>query len=102
MSVLKRCIVLAIIWNIAACTQAIYGVPSEQWEKMTDTERQAAIERFEQQQIINERTRKRAEIIKYQGDKAREEAKEFERQCKEQDEMTEEQCRVITRRRFGF
>ncbi len=103
MLIAKQWIILGIIlWSMTACTQAIYGVPTEKWEKMTETERQTIIERFKQQEVINERTRKRAEIIKYQGDKAREEAKEFERKCRENGTMTAEKCRVITRRKFGF
>ena len=84
---------------LASCgtTRAIYGVSEETWAQMSESERQATIARYEQQQAINEQTRQQAE-------KARQEADEFAKKCHETDDAgnTSGECEVITRRRFGL
>jgi len=90
---MKQLYIIILLIALTSCggMRAIYGVPEDKWVTMTESERQAAIERFEQEQIINAQTREQAE-------KAKQEAEEFERQCHED----EEKCRVITRQRWGF
>ncbi|EIJ42438.1 hypothetical protein BegalDRAFT_1557 [Beggiatoa alba B18LD] len=93
--------VLCLLSLLTACSRAIYGVPAEQWEQMSETERQVTIDRFERQEAINAQTRAQAEATRKAVEKARAEAKEFERQCIESKEQTEEECRKLTRTRFG-
>jgi hypothetical protein len=71
-------------------------MPQDKWEQLSEAERQATIERYEQQQSINAETRN-------QADKAREEAEEFAAKCRENEAGDKSgECEVITRRRFGL
>ena len=75
-------------------SHAIYGVPEVQWNRMTETERQAAREQFQQQQEIYAQTRAQAE-------QARDKSAEFANRCHDAKDMSEpNECQVITRRRF--
>ncbi len=84
-----------IILILISCgtTRAIYGIPEDKWQQMSESERQAAIEQYEQQQIIYAETRE-------QGEKARQEAEEFAAKC--HDTEAPDECEVITRRKFGW
>jgi hypothetical protein len=88
---------ILISWLLINCsaTKAIYGVPQEKWEQLSEQERQAAIERYEQQQAIYADTREQAE-------KARKKAEEFAAKCHETNEEgeTSGECEVIRDRRW--
>lgn len=90
-------ILISLLLVNCGATRAIYGVPQDKWEQMSEPERQAAIERYEQQQAIYAETRNQAE-------KARQEAEEFAKKCHETNDAgdTSGECEVITRRRFGL
>jgi len=88
---MKISIILLLIWTVTACTHTIYGVSSERWEAMNETERQKAIEQFELQEELLEKTR-------IQAESAKQEAEQLERQCREEPEK----CKKIKRQRFGF
>jgi len=91
------CLLLWIVLTGCGATRAIYGVPEVQWTRMNETERQATIDYFKQQQEINAATR-------IQAEKAREEAEEFASQCHdvEKYEHPSEKCEVIQRHRWLF
>ncbi len=89
--------ILLLSWiMVAGCggSRAVYGVPAELWERMNESERQTAIERFNRQEKINAQTRLQAE-------KAKKEAEEIAKQCHEERKTDPSKCRVITHRRFG-
>lgn len=85
-----------------SATRAIYGVPIEEWEKMSHAEKQAAKEQFARQQAIYEQTRQQAEATRQSVEETRKAAEAFEKKCLEQEVYAPYECRVITRRRFGF
>lgn len=106
MKILPLFLLLAYMMIVGCgATRAIYGVPSAQWARMSEPERQARIERFERQQEINAQTRieaeKTTEKIHTQAEQIQEETEEFVRQCyeTEDDLSNSEKCEVITRRR---
>jgi len=80
-------------------TRAIYGVPQAPWEQMSPTERQAARDRFKQQEEINARTREQA---KQQALRAREKAEELVKLCHPEAMSDSSKCQVITRQKRGF
>jgi hypothetical protein len=53
----------ALLLCLSACggMPAIYGVPQDRWERMSEAEQAEAIERFEQMEEINRQTREAAE-----------------------------------------
>ncbi len=78
--------------------RAIYGIPEAQWQSMSQTERQIAIERFKQQEKINAATR-------IQADQARAQAAKLCQQCQNSTEEANSAattCPVITHRQWGF
>ncbi len=83
----------------ASCgiTHAVYGVPQDQWNRMTEKERQLTKERFYQQEKINAQTRVQAE-------KARQEAEEFANRCQKDNETpsAHSECRMTTKRQWGL
>ncbi len=106
MKILKATLLLSWI-VIASCsvTHAIYGVSEEQWERMSEAEQQAAIERFKQQEEINAQTRVQAEKAKEIAEQSKPKSEEFAQKCREiKDDIFDlsEECNVITRHRFGF
>ena len=84
---------------MASCslTHAVYGVPEDQWNRMTEKERQLTRERFYQQEKINAQTRVQAE-------KARQEAEEFANRCQKDKETSSapQECHVTTKRQWGL
>ena len=66
---------------LAGCsaTGAIYGIPEQQWNRMSETEQQATIKSFKQQELVNAKTRRQAE-------KAKKAAEKSARQCHETEE----------------
>lgn len=99
MKILYSLLLLVVIAGCGA-THAIYGVPEDQWNQMSEPERQATIERFKQQQQIHTQTRRQAE-------KAQKEAEEFADQCSDNDEddnnsSDSTECEVKTRRKWLF
>ncbi|WP_353571253.1 hypothetical protein [Candidatus Albibeggiatoa sp. nov. BB20] len=90
-------IFISLLLISCGATTAIYGVPQDQWEQLSEVERQTAIERYEQQQSVYANTRD-------QADNARKEAEEFAAKCHETNDAGDksDECDVITRRRFGL
>ncbi|MDM8558107.1 hypothetical protein [Candidatus Parabeggiatoa sp. HSG14] len=106
MKILKAILLLSWV-VIASCgiTRAIYGVPEEEWKRMSEAEQQTAIERFKQQEEINAKTRVQAEKAKEIAEQSKPKSEEFAQKCHEiKDDISDlsEECNVITRRRFGF
>jgi len=48
-----------LIAGIMACAATMYGVPEDQWNRMTDSERQAAVERYNERMRLREIERQR-------------------------------------------
>ncbi len=86
---------------LSGCSRAIYGVPEEQWQQMSEADRARTIERFNQQEAIYAETRRQAELARESAEKAKQEAYEFERKCKEieQSGETSAECQKIRRQR---
>lgn len=84
---------------MASCglTRAVYGVPEDQWNRMTEKERERTRERFYQQEKINAQTRVQAE-------KARQEAEEFANRCQKDNETPSapQECHLTTKRQWGL
>jgi predicted Fe-S protein YdhL (DUF1289 family) len=93
-------IILLLNWIIitsCSATHAIYGVPEDQWHRLSDKEQQAMIERVKRQEQINAQTRA-------QADKAREAAEEFANYChqEKEDMSAPDNCKVTTKRQWGL
>jgi hypothetical protein len=48
------CLCVSIIIGVAACSTTMYGVPEDQWNKMTDMQKQTAIEGYNERQRLRE------------------------------------------------
>ncbi|EDN65510.1 secreted protein [Beggiatoa sp. PS] len=96
----NRYLIFCLLWIVltgCGATRAIYGVPEVQWARMNETERQATIDYFKQQQEINAVTR-------IQAEKAKTEAEEFASQCHDAEtyQHPSEKCEVIQHHRWLF
>lgn len=71
-------ILLALSTLLAACVPTMYGVPQESWDRMSETERVAAIRAYERDQLAMRQAAEQRRLA--QEERARREAMERERE----------------------
>jgi hypothetical protein len=91
------------IFSALGCSRAIYGVPAERWQTMTESERQTAIETFNRDETRYAQTREQAKQARHDGERARKEAEFWQKHCRQLEETAPEalkiKCKKITKRR---
>ena len=88
-----RLMFLCLLLVIQGCggVSAVYGIPKPQWQAMSEAEKQAAKQRFEEQEAIYTQTRAAAEQAKKQAEQNQ---VEIEAQCRDltRDDPNWENC----------